>query len=770
MNRGLARVVHSLSKPFTAALILASLALYILSIPVGMWLFVGEASLRPSSPPETQSLMYIYFILAELVYALCFVAAWKSEVSFRRSFYKFIKEPSALPLGNFLLVMPILLSLTHVTLSVVEYFQKCFQIPTGLPPLSPDPLLAYIELAWSPVFEEVVFRALPLGVFYAFYLSRDVGIQNVRRNLSVALVSFLSPERAKCMRSVSSPKPSRKIEADEWTIVIFSSALFALAHYLTPSTWEVGKLTLSFIQGTVMALSYVLYGLYASVLIHWYFNYYLYTYRLVAVSQPSLSFLSLFSEAIPTALTALTLTLLVVLKMKSFSSFLITLRRRNHQLYGMPRRFFTVLQKKSSHISVGRKASVELALLAVLTITLGLRLAVLEYPKHETPGGTAGWDLIFDEKYYVGAARDMLQGKAANNEHPPLAKVFIALGITLLGDNPAGWRASAISASSFSVALLYMLAMILSGRKDVSLCSAILFALDIMAFNIGQIALLDALAMAFVLASSISILRGSYDLGGLFLGLASLCKLSSAFTYFGIVVFLVLTAGRRKKSFKEVITSCLRSAVLALVVFLVGLWIYDSWYSVFAKNPLGQISYMLAYHSGLRYQDPRDVILPLQWINPLDPFAPMPFYVVTVKEFIGDILREYHPVAYYGIYTPLWWSVWAVVPLCLFCVIRGARKADHEEACLFTLTWIMTSFLPYVLLAYLMSRWVYPFYFYSALPGLYIGLSSLLNRRGKHHKVLEASVVFLQTFWFVLWFPVKPKVIIDLFALLGLPV
>lgn len=84
MNRGLARVVYSLSKPFTAALILASLALYILSIPVGMWLFVGEASLRPSSPPETQSLMYIYFILAELVYALCFVAAWKSEVSFRR--------------------------------------------------------------------------------------------------------------------------------------------------------------------------------------------------------------------------------------------------------------------------------------------------------------------------------------------------------------------------------------------------------------------------------------------------------------------------------------------------------------------------------------------------------------------------------------------------------------------------------------------------------------------------------------------------------------
>ncbi|MGQ9596758.1 MAG: hypothetical protein ACUVUS_05105 [Thermoproteota archaeon] len=50
-----------------------------------------------------------------------------------------------------------------------------------------------------------------------------------------------------------------------------------------------------------MALSYVLYGIYASLLVHWYFNYYLYTNRLIAFLQPNLSFLGLFSfRIIPT--------------------------------------------------------------------------------------------------------------------------------------------------------------------------------------------------------------------------------------------------------------------------------------------------------------------------------------------------------------------------------------------------------------------------------------------------------------------------------------
>lgn len=764
MSKGLINTVPSFLRRLIVILILTSLALILFSIPLGISILVGGGL-------EIRRSMHLYFLLVEAFYSSCFILAWKSGEDFRKSLRRFLHEPASLPPGNFLLLMPVIASLTHTALGFTESVQEHLQISTGFPSLSQDPFLAYFELAWSPIVEEVFFRMLLLGFFYAFYLSRYTSEFSVHRRLGISLLSFLSPEHAKRLLRISgSTMPPRKIELDEWLIIISSSILFAFSHYLAPGTWGVGKLTLAFIQGLVMALSYILHGIHASILIHWYFNYCLYTYRLAIVLQPSLSFLSLLGEAVSMTLTISTVLLLILLKTKSVGKQILPALRKKTQ------RFFTmlasraggVLMKKPLNLKTSRKMVPEVVLLTIVILTLSLRLVILEYPKREASGGEYRWDFIFDEKYYVSAARDMLEGKAANNEHPPLVKVFIALGIVFFGDNPAGWRMFTISASLASILLVYALSFLLNSRRGISLCSATLFAFDIMAFNIGQIAILDAPAMTFMLAASILILRKRYDLGGFFLGLALLCKLTSVFSYLGIAAFLVLSAGRAK-SFRKTIESCLRIGVTALVVFLAGLWAYDSLYSAFAKNPLSHISYMLTYHSSLKYQDPKEVILPLQWINPLDPFVPMPFYVITTTETAGGILKVYHPVAYYGIYSPLWWSIWVVVSLNLFHILREVRGKSFERTRLFTLTWILASFLPYVFLAYLMSRWVYPFYFYPTLPGLYIGLSSHLNKR-KYSKLVIASTVILQAFWFILWFPVKPKLLIDIFASLGLPV
>jgi predicted membrane-bound dolichyl-phosphate-mannose-protein mannosyltransferase len=765
MSKSLIKAVLSFLRTLIVILILTSLALILFSIPLGINILVG-------GDLEMRSPMHLYFLLIETIYFSCFILAWKLGESFRRSLRRFLHELGDLPSGNFLLVMPVITSVTHTALSFIESIQEHLQISTGFPPLSQDPFLAYFELAWSPIVEEVFFRALPLGFFYALYLSRYTGDFSVHRRLGISLLSFLSPEYAKrLLRTSGSTMPPRKIELDEWLIIISSSILFAFSHYLAPGTWGVGKLSLAFIQGLVMALSYILYGIHASILVHWYFNYCSYTYRLAEVLKPSLSFLSTLGKVVSMTLTISTLMLLILLKTKSMGRQVLPVLRRKSQ------KFFKVLtsrasidlMKKPLNLKISRKMIPEVVLLAIVILALSLRLVILEYPKREASGGEDGCDFIFDEKYYVSAARDMLEGKATNNEHPPLVKVFIALSIVFLGDNPAGWRIFTISASSASIFLVYALSLLLNNRKEIALCSATLFAFDIMAFNIGQIAILDAPAITFTLAASILILRKRYDLSGFFLGLALLCKLTSVFLYLGIAVFLILSERARAKSFRKIVESCLRICVAALVVFLAGLWVYDSCYSAFAKNPLGHISYMLTYHSSLKYQDPKEVVLPLQWINPLSPFAPMPFYVITTREVVGGILKVYHPVAYYGIYSPLWWSIWLVVPLSLFYIFGEVGRRSFERTRLFALTWILASFLPYVFLAYLMSRWVYPFYFYSTLPGLYIGLSGCLNQ-GKHHRLLQAFLVITQAFWFVLWFPVKPKLLVDVFTYLGLPI
>src|SRR5204863_4781122 len=88
-------------------------------------------------------------------------------------------------------------------------------------------------------------------------------------------------------------------------------------------------------------------------------------------------------------------------------------------------------------------------LLVLLATSFALRMLWLA-----APDGA----LIFDEKYYVNAARVILGippgqdtytedalGRDPNTEHPPLAKLLIAASMAVLGDNPYGWRIPSVA-------------------------------------------------------------------------------------------------------------------------------------------------------------------------------------------------------------------------------------------------------------------------------------------------------------------------------------
>jgi predicted membrane-bound dolichyl-phosphate-mannose-protein mannosyltransferase len=682
---------------------------------------------------------------------------------------------------NFLFALPIISSLTYIAAIGVNIFEESYGIPIGKPPLPEDTLLAYYGFAVSPIIEEITYRILPIGVFLVVRLlmlaRRKESSASLKDRLKIIFMSFVSPEDAKKMlglKTVSESGFHNGISHDEWIMILFTSVFFALSHYFT-GTWMVGKVASTFIQGLVMGLAYLIYGFYAPILIHWFFDYYFYTCSLAAMIYPTLASLSFLNDDLTWGLGVLTILIAAYSGLKRLAK---TETIKLEILFSSAARIKNALIIKVNNLlfRFRRLDRFDLATLILTLVIFSVRLAIVNFPGPEAGANYSKTGLVFDESYYVKEARQLLVGEAStnesHNEHPPLAKAFIMIGMILFGDNPLGWRISSIIASSMSLVLVYRIAFLLCGRKSASFFAMLLFATDIMTFNIGQIAILDAPSMLFVLAGSILLLKGKNDLGGIFFGLAFLCKLSAIFTSAGVVFFLVLlnSVNHKKDSkfLKEQVTFIARVFLIGFVTFLIGLWVYDAAYKVFSDNPLEHLVFMYNYHDSLRYQNPLDVILPLQWINPFNSFSPVPYYVTTATETLNGSFQVYHPIAYYGLYTPLWWSIWILMPIVFIETVRKARKKEKQRIDLFILLWIAANYFPYVLLGYLMQRWVYPFYFYMALPGLYIGLSYYLTR-SKLTKILLVSLACIQVAWFFIWFPVKLKVIIDLLLWLGLP-
>jgi len=769
--------------------ILILLTLYVVALPLGLELFLFERLSSTYLPNHIIEVKF-YFIQGKvsigqvftsfiLLYIFLFILAFRKMYDLREFFKECLAEPVSFILRDFVFALPFLSSLTYIAVVGVQLLEVSYGIPIGKPPLPEDALLAYYGLTVSPLIEEVTYRILPIGVFLAVRLlslrTEKESIISLKKRLKTFFTSLTNPDEAKGKLGLKTVKGSgfrRGISHDEWLMVLFTSVFFALSHYLFTGTWLIGKTLSTFIQGLVTGLSYLVYGFHAPILIHWFFNYCIYTYSLASIIHPSLTSLSLFNNNLTVGLGTLGILMagymvvreLAKIRMVNLGMLLLTAQKVEGRIAATRRKLLFFIRSLDS---------LDLAALALTLIVFLMRLAIVYYPGPEAGERYYETGFVFDESYYVKAARKMLAGEAFNNEHPPLSKVFIMLGISMFGDNPFGWRIFPIIASSMSITLIYVITFLLSRMKLASFYAALLFATDIMAFNIGQICILDAPSMLFVLAGTILVLRKRFNFGGLFFGLASLCKLSVVFTSAGAVIFIVianLLDSRHSFDFFTKQASFLARVILiAFVTFLIGLWVYDTAYGVFSGDPLAHLAYIYRYHDSLKYQNPQEVILPLEWINPIDRFSPIPYHVTTVREVLGSgVLRECHPIAYYGLYTPLWWSTWIIVPVSLTETIRKVRKSKDSRTDLFAFLWIIVNFLPYVLLGYFMQRWVYPFYFYLALPGIYIGLAYYLAK-SKASQVLLILLTCAQLLWFLIWFPVKPKAFIDFLLSLGLP-
>ncbi|MDW8359432.1 MAG: phospholipid carrier-dependent glycosyltransferase [Candidatus Caldarchaeum sp.] len=429
--------------------------------------------------------------------------------------------------------------------------------------------------------------------------------------------------------------------------------------------------------------------------------------------------------------------------------------------------------------------------IAVFLILLILRLAIINTPSPTTSvdnciePSSGGFPIecgfVFDEAHYVPAVRKLLRGVSTNHEHPPLSKLLIAASMIAFGDNPVGWRLAPAILSSAAASFTTLIAWHLTRRRDLTLLATIFIATDVMLFNIGSIAMLDGPAMFFLVAGTWLFLKSRYSAAAALLALAFLCKTAVLFNIVALVAYLLLVAYSKRGKLMDAVAEWSpafeKTVIIMLAVSIAGIAAYDYGFRAF-NNPFAHLDYMISYHSQLRYDckefqlplrctvidsdGKRTVIdLPLSWISPISPFSPAPYHLVTVSS--GD--RSWHPVAYWGIYSPAWWTTGLVLAITAYNTVR-TRGKDSQQAFIFS--WMLFGYGPYFLLAHLLNRYVYTFYFLPTLPALAVGLPLVLSD-DKFSKVVVWGVAVIQIVWFFIYFPVKSDTYIQILELLNLP-
>ncbi len=261
--------------------------IHLSTLPI--WLFNISADV-----PVGLNLNVIFFAIWS-IFSLSFITAWK----FRENFHTVIKEslfqPTKKLFSSCLFAMPIINSMALIGVVAIQGFQEAGGIPTGTPPVSSsDPFLAFVDLSYSAVVEEVGFRLIPIGAFLVFYLfvfKRASITFSVKQKLKLLFASILFPDKAKSMvgeKTVNQYGIIQGISLGEWGVVIFTSIIFGLAHFDPGNSWEIGKITSATFAGFVIALSYLLYGAQASIILHWFFNTYTKTYLVFSDLYPAM--------------------------------------------------------------------------------------------------------------------------------------------------------------------------------------------------------------------------------------------------------------------------------------------------------------------------------------------------------------------------------------------------------------------------------------------------------------------------------------------------
>ncbi len=219
-----------------------------------------------------------------VIFALCFWAAAKDRGGFINSLAGLTRKVKPTSTPNWLVVMPLLSSFLLVLTVILTISLNSAGVPVGNIPQN-NPAELFASVTFAPVAEEIGFRITPIGLIVVIRtllpLHRGRGLRNAGASTVAKriMIAFISPDRAKEAAGLPSigTRGWRGIHWAEWILLLASSAWFGLLHSLSGAGWGPGKAIPAGITGLALGIVYLLYGAYANILLHWFFDFYNFT-------------------------------------------------------------------------------------------------------------------------------------------------------------------------------------------------------------------------------------------------------------------------------------------------------------------------------------------------------------------------------------------------------------------------------------------------------------------------------------------------------------
>ncbi|MEM3653284.1 MAG: CPBP family intramembrane glutamic endopeptidase [Candidatus Bathyarchaeia archaeon] len=223
------------------------------------------------------------FFIIQAIFIVCFIVAWKEKEDFTKTLKNGFFGSMNTLFKNYLYAMPLIACMLLTLITLLHSIQETHGIPTGSIVIQ-NQFEALLDLAYSSIREEISFRITPIGTLLALYFIFEKSDRFPKKSfqkLKLLTLTFLNPLKAKSKLGIF-----ERITSIEWFSIIFTSIIFGIAHFISGVGWEIGKVSSATIAGIALGIVYVIYGAYASILIHWFFNYYLTVYEIAIDLYP----------------------------------------------------------------------------------------------------------------------------------------------------------------------------------------------------------------------------------------------------------------------------------------------------------------------------------------------------------------------------------------------------------------------------------------------------------------------------------------------------